>query len=84
MRLYKVQVTAGDENNPARAKWAGTQGDASSARRTLCAAHGLGPRSAEVTVEQVEVPTDKAGLLSFLNENEDAAYAEAKRCGGEE
>lgn len=84
MRLYRVRVTAGDENNPVHTKWAGTQGDASSTRKELCSEHGLGPRSSEVTIEQVEVPTDKAGLLEFLNEQEDAAYAEAKRCGGEE
>ena len=73
MRAYKVScvvVTAQDgangdgTNNVVR--FAGVQTDASAARRALVETYGVAFKS--VTIEEVEVPTDKAGLLSFLNE----------------
>lgn len=51
-------------------QWAGTQADA----RALKATHG-------VDFEQVEVPTDKPGLLEFLNRHQVGAL-QADTCGG--
>ncbi len=55
MRLYKT--TGGDQT-----KWDGSQADASK-RRVELRREGLKP----VETEEVEVPTNKAGLLEFLN-----------------
>ena len=82
MRLYKIQVKAGDEQNPARIQWEGTQGAAATTKRDLAAEHGLATRTADITIEQVDVPTQKEALLDFLNGAANEAYAEACRCGG--
>lgn len=70
MKAYKIKVDsdAGEEDVP-RVAWAGTQADSKKAKREMAEAHGLGPLSKFVTIEDVEVPTDKQGLLSFLNDN---------------
>ncbi len=70
MKVYKVKVAedAHLEVVP-RVAWVGTQADSKKARRELAEAHGFGPLSKLVTIEEVDVPTDKQGLLSFLNNN---------------
>lgn len=47
-------------------KFAGTQAEASKMRREMAERHGLRPL-ADVSFEEVEVPTDKQGLIAFLN-----------------
>lgn len=64
MRLYKTSYTddAADPNRDERATWAGTQAEASADRKRLKAA---GMR--DIITNETEVPTDKKGLLAFLN-----------------
>jgi hypothetical protein len=54
-----------DSSPRQRVLFAGTQSDASAARRRLMADCGVGVR--DVAVKEVDVPTDKQGLLAFLN-----------------
>jgi hypothetical protein len=70
MKAYKIKVDdqAGAIDAP-RVAWAGTQADSKRAKRELAEAHGLGPLSKLVAIEEVDVPTDKQGLLAFLNDN---------------
>jgi hypothetical protein len=56
MKLYKTLMPDG------HAKWDGTQADARETR------HEAGYTKTKNT-EEVDVPTDKAGLLKFLNDN---------------
>lgn len=77
MRLYKVVSPAGvfeDSKAPrvesvGGTKWAGSQTEARAARIAFEAAFkALKPLARpEVTVAEVDVPTDKAGLITFLN-----------------
>ncbi|WP_025915470.1 hypothetical protein [Herminiimonas sp. CN] len=60
MKLYQ---TAG-ENGDVHARWAGSQADASKQRVAL---KKEGYRN--VQTAEHDVPTDKAGLLGWLNEN---------------
>lgn len=46
--------------------WAGTQADAKAAKRDQEAKR---PGSPPITWQEFEVPTDKAGLLEFLNKH---------------
>lgn len=56
MKLYKTLMPDG------KAKWDGTQADARDTR------HEAGYQKTKYT-QEVDVPTDKAGLLKFLNDN---------------
>lgn len=69
MRAYKVVLKQGVEaaEGHTRVVWAGTQADARGARQNLMDAHDV--KRSQVDLEEVDVPTDKAGLLAFLNEN---------------
>lgn len=68
MRLYRVTAKT-EEKDVIR--WAGTQQGAGEERAALAEEHGLKVRSKQdFVVEQVEVPTDKAGLLEWLNEQD--------------
>lgn len=77
MRLYKVVSPAGvfEDGKAPRiesaggTKWAGSQADARAARIAFEAQFKLLKVFArpEVTVTEVDVPTDKAGLIAFLN-----------------
>lgn len=63
MRLYKtigVNITV----KMRRIKWSGTQVDARADRKAL-KEEGFG----EPDTQEVDVPTDKQGLLAWLNEN---------------
>lgn len=69
MKLYKVEygLTARVGNarvEQVKIEWAGTQADAKAAKIRLLAGDGY-----DVEVSQVEVPTDKPGLLAWLNEH---------------
>mgnify|MGYP003544660126 CR=1 FL=1 len=63
MKLYKTTVSPGDKTT---VSWQGTQADAASVRKR---AMDDGAKRKDVTTEDVEVPTDKAGLLAWLNAN---------------
>ena len=70
MKLYKTTVTVvGVVNGTPDVKtttttWNGTQSDAS-AVRAAAARDGVSRKG--INTEPVDVPTDKAGLLEFLN-----------------
>ena len=64
MRLYKTNYIddAADVGRQERASWAGTQADAAKDRKRLKAEGML-----KISTNEVDVPTDKAGLLAHLN-----------------
>ena len=64
MKLYKTTARLDDRDVT---RWTGTQSDSKKARMELAEEHGL--KKTEVEIEEVEVPTNKPGLLAFLNEN---------------
>ena len=78
MKLYKITSPfydfgdgASDSVYPQQRRWEGTQADARK-RRIACEEPFKGVKPANrprVEVEEVDVPTDKAGLLAFLNTN---------------
>ena len=67
MKLYKITAPAADDAN--KIAFAGSQADARKARIELeTPFKHLKPKDRpEVTVEEVEVPTDKKGLIEYLN-----------------
>lgn len=48
-------------------KWASSEGAARKAKKELCEEHGLKATGADY--EALEIPTSKAGLIDWLNEN---------------
>ena len=79
MKLYKITDATGEFTHKdiicvgtGSSAWAGTQSDAGKARREFEAAYKELPaaKRPRVTVEEVDVPTDKKGLLAFLNGSE--------------
>lgn len=66
MKLYKTTalrtVSESDVDNGVR--WSGSQADAATDRKTFVSS---GFKRAEVDTVEVDVPTDKKGLLAFLN-----------------
>lgn len=73
MKLYKVcspeHVWEDGEVNKAAIEWQGTQADARKSRIAFEQPFkDIKPaKRPRVEVEEVDVPTDKAGLLAFLN-----------------
>ena len=64
MRLYKTDYRDDEITEPTDKKaWDGTLADASKRRVTL---KKEGYR--DIASKEIDVPTDKAGLLAFLNE----------------
>lgn len=63
MRAYQVKAILEDGTDAVR--FAGSHGDASKARMALVEMHGV--KKMSVTIDEGEIPTDKAGLLAFLN-----------------
>lgn len=59
MKLYKTTAT----NDP-KAHWAGSQAEAAGQRKAL---NQAGHKRDSITTDEVDVPTDKKGLLEFLN-----------------
>jgi hypothetical protein len=72
--IYKVKtvprVKFGETADETRVavRWAGSEGAARKAKKALAEEHGLRPLK-DVTYEAVDVPTSKAGLIEWLNEN---------------
>lgn len=62
MKLYKTTTAAKHEVAPA---WSGSQADAAKDRKHFNSDMKI-PRT-EIVTEEVEVPTNKQGLLDFLN-----------------
>lgn len=62
MKLYKTTAAAKHEAQPA---WSGSQADAAKDRKHFNSDKKI-PR-AEIETVEVDVPTDKKGLLDFLN-----------------
>ena len=65
MKLYKITANANPINGGTLTFWVGTQSDASAKRKTLVSDQGF--KRADIITEEVDVPTDKQGLLGFLN-----------------
>ena len=63
MRAYRVSHVTGD--HPARVYYAGSQAEASALRNRLVEECCV--KRSQTVAEEVEIPTDKAGLLAFLN-----------------
>lgn len=71
MRLYRTYVKQQPGDGVAvtpPAQWSGSQADAASHRKYLNSAKKY-PRDV-IHTDEVDVPTDKKGLLAFLNEQE--------------
>lgn len=68
-KLYKVQVKEplAHKGGERPIRWAGAEAAARKEKKALCEEHGLKANGADY--EDVEVPTNKAGLLVWLNEN---------------
>lgn len=62
MKLYKTTATHEGETKSA---WSGSQADAAKDRKHFNSDKKI-PR-AEIVTEEVEAPTNKQGLLDFLN-----------------
>lgn len=65
MKLYKIEYET-QNGATARRAWCGTQAEAKAREKELEREHG---RWRVGDVEQVEVPTDKPGLIAWLNLN---------------
>lgn len=67
MKLYKIEYERrGVNGTETGTAWCGTQAEAKAREKELEREHG---RWRVGDVEQVEVPTDKPGLLAWLNEH---------------
>ena len=66
MKLYKTTTTrtANEADVDNGVRWSGSQADAATDRKTFVSA---GFKRVEVDTVEVDVPTDKKGLLAFLN-----------------
>lgn len=62
MRGYQIKVQGKVK------KWGGSMADCRAAKAELVE-KGVAEKASHVTYEEVEVPTDKAGLIVFLNAN---------------
>jgi hypothetical protein len=67
MNLYKIVATrtTDSETPDTETHWVGSQADAAAKRKALLAE---GWTRREIETLDVNVPTDKGGLLAFLNE----------------
>ena len=74
MRCYTVThpglPTKDGDSKPFK-QFAGTQGDAAAVKRDLWEEHRDGGKVKrnDIAIDEVDVPTDKKGLISWLNEN---------------
>lgn len=62
MKLYCVKAVAGCD---VEMRWVGSQADAGKTRKEFVE---MGFKRADLETEEVDVPTNKEGLLAFLNE----------------
>lgn len=67
MNLQKITAVNCPKNGGTRIFWVGSQAEASSMRKQLVSDEGY--KRADLTTDAVNVPTDKEGLLEFLNAN---------------
>lgn len=65
MKLYRTCV-AGRASETAEPLWAGSQAEAGKHRKEL---NQRGHKRADISTDEVEVPTNKTGLLEWLNKN---------------
>jgi len=74
MRAYTVThpgLPVKDGDTKPFLQYAGTQGDAAAVKRDLWDQHrdaGSVKRN-DIAIDEVEIPTDKKGLISWINEN---------------
>lgn len=61
MRAYRVKYGP-------NVKYAGTMADATTAKHELNERLGFDPRSRNVNIEQVEIPTAKDSFLTWINQ----------------
>lgn len=66
MNLYKIDGTLLAERHLTVQKWAGTQADAKQAAKDMQVEF---PNCQKPVITPVEFPTDKTGLLAWLNDN---------------
>lgn len=68
MRLYKIVGKNKPSGNlpDTTTKWVGTKAEAVAARKELT---DTGYKRADIDSDEIDVPTDKAGLLDWLNKN---------------
>lgn len=65
MKLYKVTAQSNRDDTPvSEIVWVGSQADAAKARKSFIE---QGFKRAKLDTEEVDVPTNKEGLLNFLN-----------------
>lgn len=64
--IYKVKTVEVD--GKIHVKWASSEGAARKAKKELAEEHGLRPLK-DVSYDQVDVPTSKAGIIEWLNEH---------------
>jgi len=68
MRLYKQTAKVPDDDHMgvrSETLWSGSQAEAASQRAAWVKS---GVKRADITTEEVEVPTNKQGLIGFLNQ----------------
>lgn len=63
MKLYRIEAIS-EQGADIIVRWVGTQSDAAKTRKELVAD---GFKRAELNTEEVDVPTNKEGLIAFLN-----------------
>ena len=63
MKLYRI--TATQDGEVKEVIWTGSQTESAKTRKEL---NAKGFKRAEIDTEEVDVPTNKDGLLTFLNE----------------
>lgn len=68
-RIYRTRLDTEDaaEVPAVSVIYSGSQGDAAKARRQLMETHGV--KMKDVEIEELDVPTDKRGLIDWLNAN---------------
>ena len=62
MKLYRIEASS--QGADIIVRWVGRQTDAAKTRKELVAD---GFKRAELNTEEVDVPTNKEGLIAFLN-----------------
>lgn len=66
MKLYRITAlnTSHGQTPDSELHWVASKAEAASKRKELVAS---GFKRAEINTEEIDVPTDKKGLLGFLN-----------------
>lgn len=71
--IYKSKTIAVD--GKVHVRWSSAEGAAKKAKRELAEEHGLKPLK-DVSHEAVDIPTSKAGIIEWLNDNHAVEVAE--------